>query len=55
MAKNIIGIPEAETRKIINRIQGNIQFLDFDDLKVLEFLSTKGLFEKRKPKLVPRK
>lgn len=41
--------------KLCNKIMTNRSFINQDDIKVLEFLSTKGDYENQKIKLVPKK
>ena len=49
---NLVGIHEETAYKAIRRLMGNVQFLDENDLKVIEFMSKKGFYEKQKVKLV---
>ena len=53
--ESIISLDSKEINSIINRVRGNVPFLDQNDLKILKFLSTKGLFEDKEVKLVNKK
>jgi len=53
--ESIVSVDSTEAHKIINQVRGNVPFLDKNDIEILRFLSKKGLFEKQKVKLVPKK
>ena len=53
--ESIISLNSKEANSIINRVRGNLPFLNQNDLKILEFLSKKGLFEDKEVILVNKK
>lgn len=55
MSKKLITVTENEAFNLCKKVIGNIQFLDKNDLKVLDHLGKKGFYDTQKAKLVPNK